>query len=268
MKRFPVLLSAIFMALTGCMSEKDASDVVLLVSQSDWTAAEGETVRFGIETWTIHDRLVSLDISSYDRKTGITELDSRPLDTERYTGEYIYRAPAIESEQEVLELIFSVTDNLGNTQKVSAFVTVVKEDGMLEESATSVLMYSPDSGKPDGFSISTLQSLYVIAAQDTEVDIYVPQNPDSDVLGKIWRSKSGLRFAKMTGVDYSTISASGLTALYANASKNDMVTDISTGDVILIGTDASAEGIILVTGVFDEAGTAEDRYMFNIKMLH
>ena len=47
-----------------------------------------------------------------------------------------------------------------------------------------------------------------------------------------------------------------------------MVTDISTGDVILIGTDAYAEGIILVTGVFDEAGTAEDRYMFNIKMLH
>ena len=129
MKRFPVLLSAIFMALTGCMSEKDASDVVLLVSQSDGTAAEGETVRFGIETWTIHDRLVSLDISSYDRKTGITELDSRPLDTERYTGEYIYRAPAIESEQEVLELIFSVTDNPMKGKSAKTEYKVLKQYG-------------------------------------------------------------------------------------------------------------------------------------------
>ena len=75
--RYTVLSAlAIATLLFGCVSEKDASDVILLLDQSTYTVTEGDLVRFGIETWTINDRLDRLEISSYDRVNGKSELDT------------------------------------------------------------------------------------------------------------------------------------------------------------------------------------------------
>ena len=120
---------------------------------------------------------------------------------------------------------------------------------------------------PDGFSLTTLQPLYVSASEDSDVDIYVPAGQDSDVMSDGWLSKSGLKFARMDGIDYPTITRNRLWTLYSNAVKTDAVNGIAVGDVIMVGTDAVALGIILVTGVFDEEGTESDRYMFNIKLM-
>ncbi|HIZ86649.1 MAG TPA: hypothetical protein IAC03_00585 [Candidatus Coprenecus pullistercoris] len=266
MKRTVTVLSFIA-AVIGCVSERDASDVVLLVDQSAYAVTEGNNVRFNLETWTVHEKMDRVDISSYDSENGRVDLQSIPLNVRHYAGEYLYQTPDIDADTLFVELSFTAYDNAGNVGKRNAYISVVNKDSMLDEAAVSVLMYSPDSGRPDGFSLRTLQPLYVSASRDEDVDIYVPQRQDSDVLSDEWRSKSGLKFVKMTGVDYATMTRDRLWALYANAVKSDVVTGIETGDVILVGTDISAAGAVLVTGVFDEPGTDADRYMFNIKLI-
>ena len=261
------IIIVVLCTIIGCTSEKDASDVVLLLDQSALKVTEGDAVRFGIETWTVHDRLERMDISSYDKENGKVDLVSVPLSSVRYEGEYFYRAPEIDSDSLVIELSFTVHDNLSNSRTMRAWLTIVAEDAVLDEAATSVLMYSPESGKPDGFSLTTLQPLYVSASEDSDVDIYVPAGQDSDVMSDGWLSKSGLKFARMDGIDYPTITRNRLWTLYSNAVKTDAVNGIAVGDVIMVGTDAVALGIILVTGVFDEEGTESDRYMFNIKLM-
>ncbi|HIZ85692.1 MAG TPA: hypothetical protein IAC04_04295 [Candidatus Coprenecus stercoravium] len=251
----------------GCVSEKDASDVILLIDQSAYTASEGETVRFEIETWTIHDRMDRIEISSYDSERGKTDLDTLALSDKRQTVEYFYKVPESESDSLTVELSFTAYDNQAHSQKVTTFVHIVSKDAVLSEAATSVTIYSPASGKPDGFSLLTLQPVYASSTEDSDADICVPESSDPGQLSDKWKSKSGLKFAKMTGVDYPTITRNRLWALYSNALKAESVNDIETGDVIMIGTDLSVIGIILVTGVYDEEGSGNDRYMFNIKMM-
>lgn len=266
--RYTVLSAlAIATLLFGCVSEKDASDVILLLDQSTYTVTEGDLVRFGIETWTINDRLDRLEISSYDRVNGKSELDTIHLGSVRYVGEYLYRAPETDTDSLVVELTFISYDNTSHSAQVHTYLNVINKDALLAESATSVLMYSPASGKPDGFSLHALQPVYVSSADDADIDIYVPASAEPDRLSDEWKSKSGLKFVKMSGVDYSTITRDRLWALYSNAIKSDVVKNIGTGDVIVVGTDYAAAGIILVTGVFDEDGAGNDRYMFNVKML-
>lgn len=254
-------------AVIGCVSEDDASDVVMLVDQSAYVVTEGNNVRFALEAWTLHERMERIDISSYDSENGRVGLHSVPLDAQHYTGEYLYQAPDIESDTLLVELSFTAYDNAANTGNMKAYVSVVSRDAVLEEAAVSVLMYSPDSGQPDGFSLSNLQPLYVSASSDEDVDIYVPQRQDSDILSDEWRSKSGLKFTRMTGVDYATMTRDRLWTLYANAVRTDVVSGIRAGDVILVGTELSAVGAVLVTGVYDEPGTEADRYMFNVKLM-
>ena len=262
MKKFLILLSSALAMMPGCMSEKDASDVILLVDPSYVKVAEGDVVRFNIETWTLHDHMASLEISSFDQKTGEAGLESRTLDARKYTGEFLYTVPETGGEISRVEISFEATDNMGNTQSVTVYVDISGDDAAMEEAASSVMMYSPASGKPDGFSLKTLQ---------TDVDIYVreEENPDApDQMSTSWMSGSGLLFCKMSsGVDYASITPSRLRALYEASTLSKAAVDISQGDVILVGTDTFPLGIILVTGVYDDPGTENDRYIFNIKVL-
>lgn len=271
MKKFLILLSSVLAMMPGCMSEKDASDVILLVDPSYVKAAEGDVVRFNIETWTLHDHMASLEISSFDQKTGEAGLESRTLDARKYTGEFLYIVPETGGEISRVEISFEATDNMGNTQSVTAYVDISGDDAAIEEAASSVMMYSPASGKPDGFSLKTLQTLYVSASESADVDIYVreEENPDApDQMSTSWMSGSGLLFCKMSsGVDYASITPSRLRALYEASTLSKAAVDISQGDVILVGTDTFPLGIILVTGVYDDPGTENDRYIFNIKVL-
>lgn len=276
MRHFPVIIAALLMTICGCVSEKDASEVVVLITPSSYTAYSGDNVNFDINTWTINDYLTRLEITSFDLENGYADLETRELAQKHYTGEFFYNVPEIALDSLSVKVIFEVWDNFGYSRRIEYPLKVFSSENQLEESASAVMLYNPASGKPDGFCIRTVQPLVTSAAAEADIDICLYQEQESDVLPQEWRSKTGLKFARMSGINYSTITRGQLRALYASAEKLDMVSDISVGDVILIGRETVEDGqepvseplgIILVTGVYDEEGSSEDRYMFNIKKI-
>ena len=281
MRHFHVIIAALLMTICGCVSEKDAYEVVVLITPSSYTAYSGGNVNFDINTWTINDYLTRLEITSFDLENGYADLETRELAQKHYKGEFFYNVPEIASDSLSVKVIFEVWDNLGYSRRIEYPIKVYRtekpDDELLEEAATSVTMYSPASGKPDGFCIRTLQTVITAAAAESDIDIYLYQEQESDVLPSEWRSRTGLKFARMSGVNYSTITRGQLRTLYESAEKSDLVQNVEDGDVILLGRETEAEdgqesvaeavGIILVTGVYDEAGPSNDKYMFNIKKI-
>ena len=263
MRHFPVIIAALLMTICGCVSEKDASEVVVLITPSSYTAYGGGNVNFDINTWTINDYLTRLEITSFDLENGYADLETRELAQKHYKGEFFYE------------------DNLGYSRRIEYPLKVYRkdnsEDALLPEAATSVSMFNPSSDKADGFCIRTLQTVVTAAAAESDIDIYLYQEQESDVLPSEWRSRTGLKFARMSGVNYSTITRGQLRTLYESAEKSDLVQNVEEGNVILLGRETEAEdgqesvseavGIILVTGVYDEAGPSNDKYMFNIKKI-
>lgn len=281
MRHFPVIIAALLMTICGCVSEKDASEVVVLIRPSSYTAYGGDNVNFDIDTWTIHDYLTDLEISSFDLENGYTDLETRELAQKHYVGEFFYNVPEISSDSLSVKVIFEAEDNLGYSRRIEYPLKVYRkdnsEDALLPEAATSVSMFNPSSDKADGFCIRTLQTVVTAAAAESDIDIYLYQEQESDVLPSEWRSRTGLKFARMSGVNYSTITRGQLRTLYESAEKSDLVQNVEEGNVILLGRETEAEdgqesvseavGIILVTGVYDEAGPSNDKYMFNIKKI-
>lgn len=131
---------------------------------------------------------------------------------------------------------------------------------------TGVTIYSPASGKPDGFVVASRTVVSVAAATQGTVDIYMYQSSDSgDEMLAEWRSQTGLLFTRVTGVDYSTLTYSSMKSVYASALKNVNVPDIRTDDLIIVGTETGPLLAIKVMGVYDEYGTENDRCVLNIK---
>ena len=147
MKHLTVIIAALLMTICGCVSEKDASEVVVLIRPSSYTAYGGDNVNFDIDTWTIHDYLTDLEISSFDLENGYTDLETRELAQKHYVGEFFYNVPEISSDSLSVKVIFEAEDNLGYSRRIEYPLKVYRkdnsEDALLPEAATSVSMFNP-----------------------------------------------------------------------------------------------------------------------------
>lgn len=252
----------------ACTSEDDASEVTLFVTPSALAAGGGETIRFEIQARTRNERIERFEIGSFDAG-GARELFRTEPGTPSYLDTYYYRAPDVEKDSTRIELTFRATDNAGYVQEQHHNLTIRNNTSLLSEKA-GITLWSPRSGKPDGFSLATAQPLLCATADNGQIDIYLYAAPDDtapDVLTRDWRTRTDVRFARANNFDYAAATRSSLSAVYANSIRNNYVRDLEIDDVILVGREAEVWGAIKIAGIFDEAGAANDRYLINIKTI-
>lgn len=255
--------------LGACTTEDDASEVILFVSPSSLTAGGGETIRFEIEARTRNERIARFEIGSFDAG-GAKELFSAEPGMQSYEYTFFYQAPYFLADSTRIELTFRATDNIGQKQELHHNLTVLRSNSSPLPEKAGITLWSPHSGKPDGFSLTTAQPLLCATADDEQIDIYLyadPNTADPDLLTREWRTRTGVRFARANNFDYAAATETALRAVYANSVRHNYVRDLAIDDVILIGRETEVWGAIKIAGISDEAGAANDRYLFNIKMI-
>lgn len=252
--------------MVSCFNEKDASDIVLLVTPSATTVAEGGNIQFGIETWSIHGSLSSIGITSFDEENGLTELHSESGLPDRYSGNYIYTAPETDRESLNVDITFHVDDVAGYSKETTVRITVNATDISLPE-YSAISIYSPFSGKDDGFNIAEHSTLSSSVASEDRIDIYMYAGPESgtDSFSPEWRTMTDIKFVRANSFDYPGATASSLSAFYRGSVKTDNVAAISNDDIIIVGRGDTALGVFKVIGVFDAAGSADDRMIVHFK---
>lgn len=267
MKTGKAVLSAVLLSVCGCVTEEGASDVILLVTPSGYHVKSGEMVYYDIESWTVHESLVQLEISSFDAVNGECDIKTVPIGTGKYVDSFVYTAPEITTDSLVMEMRFAVTDNAGSRQRLVFPLKVIDSAVTLQE-LTSITMYSPASGKEDGFSLATRSPVNVASSPEEDVDFYIygTEDGEPDALSSEWRSRTGLYICKVTGVDYPSLTYRRLSQVYESSTKNTSVKEVTIDDIILVGTGTEALAAIKIIACFDEEGTSDDRYLFDMKL--
>lgn len=262
------ILPLVLIGAAGCTSEEDASEVILLVTPSARQAVGGEKIYFDIETRTINGYVDRLDIDSFDAVTGQQQLLSERPAVQSYTTRYVYAAPVFAVDSVSVELTFTAADDCGYVRRSNLRIAVRNSAAPLVERSAYTL-YSPESGKFDGFSLDELRPLRNEETVSGFVDLYVSPSPDSasETMMREWRSLTGVRFAKVNTFDYAGATRASVASLYENTRCDDFVADLAIDDIVLLGRDDRALGLLKIMAVYDEAGCENDRFVFNLKVV-
>ncbi len=262
-KTIILLVSAIL--LHACKQE-DADQIVILVQPSSKTVTASENMYFDINARTVNKAIVRVDISSFDAVNGLQQICTLNPDSKIYTGRYYYRAPDIPVDTLDTEFVFSTSDNLGYETELAVKIKITGNTALLQESS-GITLYTPHSSKQDALSLKSCNPLISSVAGTDEADIYVYANDSTakETMTGQWRSGTGLKFSKFNNFDYASATEHSLESVYASSVKYDNVTDLQVDDVIIVGDDTAAAGVIKVIGIFDESGFENDRYLINVK---
>lgn len=253
---------------TGCNTENDASDISLFVTPSTLTAECGEKIYFDIEVRTIHEYVADFTVDTFDALHGENRVFTSQPGTPSYSYRFVYTVPSFDSEGRTVQLRFTTHDNLSNSQSRTLEIEIRSGTSLLPE-YSGITLYSPQSGKPDGFSLTTMQPVLSATSDPEQLDIYLEADPNlpAQTLPTLWRTRTDVRFSRANNFDYAAATQMSLTAVYRNSVLENYVKDLAIDDIILVGRLDQAWGVIKIVGMFDESGVANDRYLINIKRI-
>lgn len=272
MRRLLAFLT-IMTAGVGCYSEHDASVVAIHVNPSATVLSSGEKMYFDLSVSTLNNTIEDLEVTSFDSQYGVQDILSVRPGTKSYKERIIYEAPAMDADSTTVEFRFMATDDTGKTSELTYPIKVKGGEGGALPETSSIVLYSPLSGKNDAFSFRTIQPFLSSSAASEDVDLFLTRSGDDMPLD--FGTKTDIVFSRANNFDYSSATWSGLQAVFKNSIRSNHVNSIALDDIILVGREERTDstyrletvGVLKIMAVYDEPGVASDRIVFNLKTL-
>ena len=265
-----MLIGLFFVLFFSTCREKESNQIILVNSKTiKDTMQMGENASFAIHAFSNVSKISRIVIEEVSNQYGKKVLLDTSLNTSSIKFDFVYTVPELSTDQTVKIIFkaFSFVDDNYSSQSVSYFCSGTSK--LLNE-YSGFSMYTPLSGKADAFNIYLKQTIFTSEANPADVDIYVYQDTavaDLDVLQGVWKSCSYLSFIKTNSFNYANATSQMLRETFLASVRSPKVTDLAIDDIILIGFDYQPIGVIKITGIFDEEGVLNDRYLFNVKFL-
>jgi hypothetical protein len=257
--------------LVSCENEDDATKVVILLpsESAKQTVEAGEKLLYEIEAYSIKSNLNQFAITSFDTENGTISLLDTTLNTKNFKYSFIYPVPEFPKDSVLVKLKMTASDYENNTQEFNCQITVTKGTFLLSE-LTGIVLYSGASGRPDAFSLGTLQPFLKSLADSADIDVYDYTNVELNTgeLSREWRTNTDVRFSRVNSFNYSTATAQALKNLYPFVERQKYIKDIQVNDIVLLGREDKVVGLLQIVGVSDEEGAQNDFYRFNIKQVN
>lgn len=266
MKKILLLLFLGVLVFASCKKNPDEDDVVIITKilneQSYYNT--GDIVTFHVKSFANKGDIHKINISSVS--VGMETLLDSVINAERADFHFFYHVPSFNDTIQQVKFIFKSICSTGNESQMNKQIKVRSYDAPLEELG-QFTMYSALSGKPDGFSINLVQTVYS-QIDTTRCDFYDCSADASGVFGRQWNGKNDLLFARFNDFNYSQATRKSVTNAFNDANKTTFIGDINNDDIIFIGNENRAFGVIKVMAVYDEPGTEDDRYNFYLKKIN
>lgn len=266
------------MCLVAISCKNGKSDQLILMVSPDaaQTAKSGQILTFTLNVKS--QSLIKKVTIAERRNTDFLKViaDTVP-DGNVFRWEFEYRVPNLESEQELLDIYFTVSDTEGNSVKSLRIISVFTDTKGLLTETTGYTMYSSASTDFNAFNL-TENKLIIVPLFDTlqtidssMVHIVDASGDKSSMLSRQWKSLAGCQFVRFNDLDYGNATATALKSAYENGLKRDFVEKITEEDLIITRyskTDSSEfqYAVFKIVQVIEVDGTAsKDRYIFNVK---
>lgn len=264
MKSISYLLAtiAVISAWVGCDNEdkRELSDVAIIISPNSNDTVQvgsGEKVRYAIDFYTQHEYVKQLKVSSFDAVRGKTDLLDTTF-TEKTAKYYFdYSAPIINRDSIDIQLTFEAWDNAGSKCQTTRLVNVRNSSHLIEEKS-GIVLRSSDSGMPDAFAFAAPSQTFNwrLSPDSTKADIYLVA--DADYSNLAFHSKTKAKMVRINSLDYPSATALALQAVYEGMVREDRIENIRINDIILVGHDTKAEGVMMITNIV-RTGTIQER---------
>lgn len=247
-----LLMAAVLMAATACDEDKpELSDVAIIISpdmQDTVRIASGDKARYTVELHTLHDYVSRLCVSSFDAAYGKRELADVTFTEKQDIYYFDYTAPLVNRDSLSVVLTFEAWDNTGNKCETTRQV-VVKNSAHLLDEMTGVVLRAADSNWPDAFFFANPSQTFSWQHSPDSViaDIYLVSNEDFSQLS--FHSNTKAKMVRINNFDYPAATAVGLQTVYESSLRSDWVDDLRTNDIILVGHDSQAEGVLRITNI-------------------
>ena len=260
MKLKLVVIGLIFLAINACTTKES---LYMSIEPSDFqiqlNSFDTIYIKVHITSPTAITRFVA-----YINKTNATKhkVIDTTLNVKKSNFEFLYGVPAyLDTTQMTGEFIAYNSD--GDNFTVLRSLLVCPKILVLQEFAGCVL-YSENSTKNSGYNLLANTSLIPSLSNINVIDI--KDSSANNDLGKMWISPKKGRFVRYNEFDYANATNQSVKASFKAGSQLDLLTNISVGDIILYGYEASSFYCVMkITSVVDEAGSDNDKYEFNLK---
>ncbi|HEY8403569.1 MAG TPA: hypothetical protein VIK71_03060 [Flavobacteriales bacterium] len=190
------------------------------------------------------------------------------LDTVLYGREaeffYVYHVP--HNTDRVL-LTFTLYDTDGKSFRVLRDL-YVNEGSYLTETTGHDLYSVHATGQNNAFQISNLTFHQLETNPDSSlIDLVEKDLTNDGQMSRALTSLSGIRFVRNNSFNYAQASATSAANSYTSSNAQQLITDIAVNDILITRYDTvlNKYAVIKITGIYDEEGTALDRYTFSIK---
>lgn len=158
----------------------------------------------------------------------------------------------------------------GNQQQQVFSVYVIPVEKQEIRKAEMVSLYTIASNRESTFNMQTLSTSFTGLEPDSLYNIYDMLSTDSTKLDSpscSWETSNNLFVADGGSFDYGNATSSSIQNAYYSSLHRRTLTGIQQDDIILVGTQSQAIGVIKVVAIFDETGTNNDRYLLDVKSL-
>ena len=271
--KYSLLLLLIIISFFFIACEEDQSDatqvfVVLQSGKYRQDSSPGEKILYEISCSSLSSKLKSFSIKSFDIENGEKNYIDLTINESKYNYTFIYEVPAFYYDSVVVTLKVKAEDFENNYYELNLWVTVKGDIGLMPE-MSGIILYSGSSRQRNAFSLKDPSQPFVMAYADSiDIDIFdLPNEIDPEMLSREWHTNTDVRFAKANSFNYANATASGIRAIYIASIRQKFITDIKPNDIIFIGRNDNAFGVIMVTDVVDNNGIDNDYYRFNVKLI-
>ena len=240
MKRF-LFAIVTSIALVSC-SGRDASDIIVFVTQSADTVNAGANVDFLVDAFTIHEKITKISFSSFDETFGPVDLGFVEPDAVSWKDHFYYEAPFLAVDTATVRIKFIVEDNAGNSYTEQNKLVVISKNRPLEDHS-GLTVHSAGYGSSDGFCLKTKQVISSLSADDSEKDILIADD------GSV-STATDVVFSLVPSFDYAAATRRSVDETFKALTKINSLPALKADDVFLVGRKDLETGIMTAWGVF------------------
>lgn len=267
--RLKILLFILMACFTACENTDDASDVAIFISGDlRKNVTSGEILNIRVNASTPNDFISEFMIYSKDNERGQASIYSCFPGTKTYSYDFVYTVPVFSKNGSELTLVFEGKDNFGNSN-MNAFSMTVESAALKESSFME--MFNPKSDEDDGLNVATKQPVrYATLSQSDMPDcfwLYADDVVPERMTREFRTSNEGtnVSFAKSNTFDYANATGTMLRAAFEASVKQNYVTGIQAGDIILLGYNGVGAAVMKIIEIHDEDGYMNDFILYSIK---
>lgn len=217
----------------------------------------GDKARYVLDFYVPGGQLKRLSIKSFDSYLGETVLKDTNFQEEVKTYTFVYTAPLIDRDSMISNLEFKASSTTGEECGVKRTV-LIKNALILITERTGIVLRNGAEGLDNAICFAQpTQPFNSINSPDSALADFLIET-DTDFQYVTAKSNTAAKFVRNNSFNYAMASAPNIQTVYKSSTRSDIIGNLQTNDIILVGHGDRAEGVIRISNII-RTGNSNER---------